>query len=572
MGISASTAEPADPTRGTSRRVPKGVCSRWRQDSEVERLAEDSIRRIFFTPAVAIARLGGSATPLDAFTWGAGDPQTVAETRIQPAWTLDVRPDGSVAPRLPRRLLLRDGPLLRPVAPFLELWALTGDGAATGDLRAVPVTTALLRANRASLANLTFTIDAVNRKAERRSPRGGGVVPTHLRFGTFPPVTVRGDQHRPVPLLASSPPDAPTPMIPQDRNIPLGQLQVLRPVRHPARPRWPQDVRIDVVRLRFTPARGRFYGPPVAAQPVAGFPVPAVAPRDAFLDPNAGWFGAPRSNRTQPADTLDEDAAGRSLGVVDDTCDAVLAAELTLEGGPLGCHANIGVAPPQYGSDRRPFLSLADELNDREHDPRRDEDLSVEELASWVEDLFERVYEVVTGMDVDWWRALAARPLQPDELRQQPISDDEVPQPSRAMGGLDLLRDPNISVPGPSPRLAQPLSQRARDRHRNLSDVGQLAAFVRANPDRMVELVRPPLGSGRDATQSMQMPPFMRNSNGRALSLARWQYDLLMAWVGTVTAPEPAVPRELGLRPLSPTAAERRRRVLDTLDLAEDDR
>ena len=29
---------------------------------------------------------------------------------------------------------------------------------------------------------------------------------------------------------------------------------------------WENDVRVDVIRFRFTPARGQFYGPPQAAQ------------------------------------------------------------------------------------------------------------------------------------------------------------------------------------------------------------------------------------------------------------------------------------------------------------------
>lgn len=537
-------------------------------------MAEDTIRRIFFTPSVAIARLGGSLTPLDAFDWGPGDPHTVAETRIRPAWTLDVRPDGSVSPRLPRRLILRDGTLLRPVAPFLELWALTGDGDLS-ELPAVPVTTALLTANGVTTSQLSFTIEAMNRKAERRSPRGDGRNPAHLRFGTFPPVRVRGDDFRPVDLLGVSPPDATRPMIPEGRSIPLGRFQVLLPVPQPAAPPWPDDVRIDVVRVRFTPGRGRFFGPPAAAQVVGGgAPVPAVPAERAFLDPDAGWFGAPRSNRTAPADTVDEMPGELSLGVVDDTCDATLRAELTLAGQSLRCRANISVGPPQYASDRRPFLSLADEINDREHDPARDQALSDEELARWIEDLFERVFETVLGMDVDWWRASAARELGSGELTTASIPDDGVPGPDRAMGGRDRLRDRNIPVPAPSPNLAQPLSQRARDRHRNLSDLGQLVTFVRANPNRMAQLVRPPFGdpSGDESSgaQSMRMPPFMRNSNARALALARWQYSLLMAWVADVTAPVPSGRVAAGPPPLSPAASERRRQVLDALDAAED--
>lgn len=518
-------------------------------------LAEQTIRRIFFVPPVAIARLGGSLTPLAAFEWSRGDPHTIAETRIRPTWTLEVLPDGSVAPRMPTQIIVRDGALLRPVAPFLELWALTGDGPESA-LTAVPVTPALLTANGATEEALSFAVEAMNRKASRRTGRAS------LRFGTFPPVRVRADDHRLVQLLGVSPPGTSQPMIPPTRSIPLGQVQVLRPVAQPADQPWSDTVRVDVVRLRFTPARGRFYGPPGAA----GVQPPAVPPERAFLNAAAGWEGAARSDRVVPADTVDESSPGVSLGVVDDTCDARVVTELALAGGMLRCGANVTVGPPQYAPDRRPFLSLADELNDRQYDPRRDAALSADDRAGWVEDLFERVFETASAMDLDFWRAQQARQLQPDEQRS-PIPGDGVPAPTRAMGGADRLRDPNIAVPPPSADIPLPLSERARQRHRALSDVRVLESWVRENPARLGELVRLPFV---DTGQSMQMPPFMRNSNAGPLSLARWQYDLLMAWVTAVTEVGPAAALEAvpagEPAALSPQAAQRRREVLAALE------
>ncbi len=61
----------------------------------------------------------------------------------------------------------------------------------------------------------------------------------------------------------------------------------------------------------------------------------------------------------------------------------------------------------------------------------------------------------------------------------------------------------------------------------------------------------------------MRMPPFMRQSNANPLTLAAWQYELLMTWASqqeaqapVVTAAAPAVP------PLSRRAAARQRAVL----------
>lgn len=266
---------------------------------------------------MAVARLGGSLTPLDAFDWVAGDPHAVAETRVRPTWTLDVMPDATVLPRLTRELVLRDGPLLRPVAPFLELWALTGDGPAQ-NWQPRPVSPELLAANGSSLADLTFTVTAMNLKAARRTGNPA------LGFGTFPAVQLRGDDHRPAPLLGTSPPGAAPAMIPPGRSIPLGQLP------HPVGQPWSDMLRLDTIRIRFTPARGRFYRPPGAATVIP----PAVVPARAFLDPDAGWLGASPGNRVIPGDTVDVQGDDTSLGVVDDTCDARIIVELALAGRP----------------------------------------------------------------------------------------------------------------------------------------------------------------------------------------------------------------------------------------------
>jgi hypothetical protein len=281
-------------------------------------MAVDTIRRLMFTPPVAVARLGGSSTPMDAFDWAPGDPHTVYETRARPTWTLTVGADGTVTPTLPETLEVRDGPLLRPTAPFLELWALVGDGA-PADWQPAPVTPALLAANGVAEADVTFTVAAVNAKAARRTGDPA------LRFGTFPPVALHADQHQVVDLRGESPPGATPPMIPAGRSIRLGTVQVLRPTTRPADAAWPQDVRVDVLRLRFTPGQGRVYGPPAAAQPTGNPPFVAVPVDRAFLDPAAGWFDAQRGTRVTPADTMDErGATGRSLGVVDDICDAMI--------------------------------------------------------------------------------------------------------------------------------------------------------------------------------------------------------------------------------------------------------
>jgi hypothetical protein len=571
-------------------------------------VSEDArLQALFFEPPLGIARLGAGAEPVDAFDWGSADPHAIAETRIVPAWTLKVQGDGSVEPSLPQEIVFRDGDKLRPVAPFFELWALTGDSADPTQWRPRPLTTARLEANALALGDIELRVTARNSKAARRTRN------PNLAFGvTTPPI--RGDHHDPVALEAISPSVA-TPMIPSGRSIPLGSVRVIRPKPQPSGAAWAGQVniRLDAVRVRFTPALGRFYGPPVTAEErtmrnVSVRPVPA---ENAFLDPAAGWFNAPRipevsSQRVRPAaitapgDTYDFDPvptipAGQTapaFGVVDDTCDARIELTLTRKNlSPLSCRANIFSGPPDFAPDRRPFLSLADELNDRESDPApRDAGLSGAELDRWVEDLFERVFETVQLLNVDAWRDTRAKTLTGAELGPA-IPNDATPEATRALGGQDALRDPLIAIPARSTDVPLPLAERARERHRNLSDIAYLRTLVRENPTRLEQLIRPPfrVGPGEglqvvrpgpppvtETLSTMQMPPFMRNSNAQPLTLSRWQYDLLLKWVEGVKALPAlamAAPRALGfaraaappLPALSPEAERRRSEVLSAL-------
>ena len=102
----------------------------------------DKIQGLFIDPPIAIARLGASTRPVDCFFWqDAANPHL--QTVVAPTWTLDVEADGSVWPRMPDQLRFRDGNLVRPVAPFFEVWALV-DADGSSELTETPLTPALL--------------------------------------------------------------------------------------------------------------------------------------------------------------------------------------------------------------------------------------------------------------------------------------------------------------------------------------------------------------------------------------------------------------------------------------------
>jgi hypothetical protein len=498
----------------------------------------DVIQSIFIEPPIAIARLGGSTVPQAAYLWvESPDPRWDGETTIVPAWSLDVLPDGSVSPTLPPDLQFRDGALIRPVCPFFELRALVGaPGSAPDTWRETPVTPALLSEHGASPSNLALRIDAHNLKAARRTGNPA------LGFGTDTPVEIAGDDHGSHVLFGTSPGPNPR-MIPSGRSIPLGSVQMMRSTPNQPNAAWNGIVDTEVIRWRFTPGRGRFFGPPQALQSSP----PAVPSSNAFLNANAGWFGAPMSNVVVPPDTYDgaEATGSRSLGVVDDTCEARMQISLTLPGAPrpLVAFANVVAGPPDFGPDRRPFLSLADELNDRAADATaRSSAMTPAERDAWVEDLFERVYETVSLLNVDYYRASPnqrrAITLTGNRLGPQ-LVDDHVPQPTRAMGGRDALRNPRYTVEAPSDNELLPLSKHARRQHRAIADAQSLRDLIALNPGRIEALVRAPfeVERGEDGSSStMRMPPFMRQSNAEPLTLSSWQYELLMQWVASANA------------------------------------
>jgi len=155
------------------------------------------IQQIFCDPPIVIARLGGSTTPVAAYSWeDSPDPRSEGDTVIVPDWSFAVLPDGSVRPFKPETIEFRDGNLIRPVCPFVEIWARLGErGSAEAEWRDAPLTETLLATFGADRSAVTFTIDARNLKAARRAQS------SDLAYGLFPSLNIRGDQHTPVPSL-----------------------------------------------------------------------------------------------------------------------------------------------------------------------------------------------------------------------------------------------------------------------------------------------------------------------------------------------------------------------------------
>jgi len=543
LTLSGFTACPISPLRAYSARVTIGG----------DRM---QLLEVFFQPPMAVARLGGSDTPLESFRWRE-DPSLhgAGKTVLEPATTLEIQLDGTPRPYLPSGIRFRDQGLIRPVAPFFELWARVKDGG-NGKEHVQPLSLPLLQQLGASLDALSFTLEVANLKAARRcgDPACGYVAR----------VTVPATDHRRHALLARSPQQAGTqPLVTSDRPIPLGHFQVLRPV-----PALELGVDLGVVRVRFTPAKGEVYGPPAAT----AAPSPdlqrihtLVKPENRILNPAAAWCAYDandaRYDNPQPSDTYDgADAleSERSWGVVDDTCDGTLRASVVVRGVRFEAFGRVFAGPPDFAPDRRPFVSLADDLADRDVVEPAPYEAKVSEAE--ISDLFQRAFETVSLLNLD-----AQRQRGLSENAANGLTDDVPGYPhadGRSMTAQDVpyadkTRD---LLTQPTPQNPVPYAEVASDVHEPLADIEVLMDFLRDYADRVHLLIRPPYAlfreladdpdqtprtrrdprRTRDGVHDMRMPPFMRDSDASPLSLTRRQYAQLMDLVDRLKAGMPA--------------------------------
>jgi hypothetical protein len=332
----------------------------------------------------------------------------------------------------------------------------------------------------------------------------------------------------------------------------LGQFQVIRPGQGTQ-----MGVDLSALRVRFTPAKGSVYGPPGTSSsraPDTDRQHQIVPPANRILNPNASWLAYDaderKFNNPVPADTYDGADRGdeRSFGVVDDTCDALIEAVVVAGGVRLRAVARVFCSPPDFAPDRRPFVSLADDLIDRDPpaaEPREILDDSLKRLA----DLFQRVFETVSLANVDAMRDRSIGGGQDGgSSSDRPKTDDQSMTPK----DKPYYQPDKGVIPPPTPDARVPFADKAKEVHTPLAEADDLALFLRDNPALIKRLVRPPYGAfkdlkarpgptpnpayrdprvDRDTLHDMRMPPYMRDSDATPLSLTRRQYKFLLELV-----------------------------------------
>src|SRR6266849_1623001 len=119
---------------------------------------EERIRELRLLPPLAIGRLGAASTPMDNYSVEVDASKPLAARRLVPAATFDVdeRTGEIVRSFVPSAVTFTANGLVRPVAPFLEVWAVVGKG------NLVPLTTELLDRNGLTPSDVRWHVEVAN--------------------------------------------------------------------------------------------------------------------------------------------------------------------------------------------------------------------------------------------------------------------------------------------------------------------------------------------------------------------------------------------------------------------------
>ena len=424
------------------------------------------IQELRVLPPLAIARFGAAATPLDNYEAVVDPERPLGYRALRPAETLevDVASGEIVRAFVPERLSFTEDGKVRPVAPFLEVWALTDGG------QLEPLTTELLEREGASASELRWRVQVANHKVSRRT--GVEADKVEADSGEF-------SDHARRPLAGACANFWP------GKTIPFGHVQYIKPTEtHPE------------IRLRFTPAAGFVYGAS-RTQPTEGPPEDPNL-RDVVYDASSDrgtWLGYQDQNEptiTVPGGIYAGDRQGRSRGYLDDSCDGLVRVTLKVGGETLSAFGRVGVGPPTYAPDAVPIRTIADELEQALLGPTVE---STEATLERVEEIVRRAFETVRLMNTAAMNqgGMAAHD-QRQGRRRDPIMApslvDDVALENLHQSLLVALRS------GTAPWFADVL--------RDFDEVGDLS-------DR-----------GR-----RKMPAMMRGADGQHLTLTRRQIDLI---------------------------------------------
>ena len=297
-------------------------------------MAISDIKEIRLLPSLAIARFGSSPEPMDNYdvVLPPHDPANGQDgtgfRSLVPAPTLTVIDGRITQESTPDRVRFRDaGGRVKPVAPFLEVWARFEDD---GNLE--PLTQQHLTELKLDASNISWRVEVVNQKAFRRTGDANDRVTATVD-------DVRDHTLRALEGSAGN--------FKANKTIPFGHVQYIEPT-----PEFPE------IRLRFTPAAGRVFGPRAGDPNLADDVYDAATGNwDNYSD---GLPNVPRG--TSPGGIYARGQDDVSLGYLDDGCDGIIEVKLQVNGVERAAHAHVASGPPDFAPDSYHVRTVSDEL------------------------------------------------------------------------------------------------------------------------------------------------------------------------------------------------------------------
>lgn len=363
------------------------------------------IREIRILPPFAIGRLGSSPDPVVNYTLDEDPDQPLEFREILPRETLLVdEATGEISGSfVPEEISFKDEQQrIRPVAPFLEVFAVTDRD------ELVPLTAELLRETGSEVADISWRIRLGNRKVARRTGDEKDIVMADS--GWF-------SHHESNGLLGHCPN-----FISESAGIDFGSARYIRPNEA-----FPQ------IRLRFTPARGLIYGsnhqPPrnPESDPFMEKDRPYEVPKDRRIydTKKGGWCGyeispgiddadpdydGPFENETMPPSLFAivppappwlHGNIAISRGYLDDACDGIVEVRLVRKGGDtLTARGRLTSGPPAMVPDSLFLRNLADDLDQVIHGPEVPPEEPAEITRARAIDIVRRAFETVRFLNI----------------------------------------------------------------------------------------------------------------------------------------------------------------------------
>lgn len=442
-------------------------------------------------PPFALARLGSSPEPMDNYNLILNNP--IRPREISAATTLTVDPDTGTLRVIqpPFDVKFRDAHgRIRPVAPFFEVWARLAD-----DTTLQPVTPALLAAAGLPPDAVKWKVTVANRKAFRRTGDAGDSV--EAATGWFND-TVRHQLSGTAPNFFDG------------AAISFGHVQGVVPTTD-----YPE------IRMRFTPASGRVYGPPPDPRhpgpPLAGIVYdPAkgkwpgyVQPTDTTTDPISARQGTNPQQVYFGTTEQVVDSAGKATsryvcaGYLDDECDGIVDVAIEAPCGTLTAFARVSAGPPTFAPDSMPLRTAADELEQAVAGPDFE--------GAMTEDVLQQVSEIV------------CRALDSVKLMNTAVLNEGNAEANVGMARDDYKIWGRALEPIVDSSLADNLAIRARHERVLLAlESGSLAWFARVLRDY------DKVGDLSTASRRL-MPAMMRGADGNHLALTRLQVSKVRA-------------------------------------------